>query len=288
VPVLASARTPVQATPMEPCPSTIDWNAHLEALAAEHAPSYRDADPFAHAVIDDFLPPAMLAAAIAGFPSAVDPIWQVFRTGAENLKGQSRDLARVDGALRAILEAANGAPFLGFLERLTGIAGLLGDDGYSGGGLHQTRRGGHLSLHVDYNYHPVTRWDRRLNALLYLNPDWDDDWGGHLELWDADVTRCARRIAPIANRLVVFSTGETSWHGHPSPLAAPADIVRRSIATYYYSIGRPEEERAPDHNTVFRARPGEVLRRTPRERAGAAARALGISRARLRGLLPGG
>ena len=140
MPVLAPARTPVQATPMEPCPSTIDWDAHLEALAAEHAPSDRDADPFAHAVIDDFLPPAMLAAAIAGFPSAVDPICHVFRTGAENLKGQSRDLARADGALRAILEAANGAPFLGSLERLTGIAGLLGDDGYSGGGL--TRRVG--------------------------------------------------------------------------------------------------------------------------------------------------
>ena len=41
---------------------------------------------------------------------------------------------------------------------------------------------------------------------------------------------------------MVFSSTDFSYHGHPQPLAAPADRARRSLALYYYTVGRPSEE----------------------------------------------
>lgn len=148
---------------------------------------------------------------------------------------------------------------------MTGIEGLIPDPHLYGGGLHQSLPGGHLGLHVDYKYHRDWKLDRRLNAILYVNDDWDESWGSHLGLWDRDVKTRVQSIAPIGNRLVVFNTDEKSWHGHPDPLRCPEERTRKSIALYYYSNGRPEHERGPDHNTVFRERPGETYKKTPVE-----------------------
>src|SRR5262249_10915505 len=101
--------------------------------------------------------------------------------------------------------------------------------------------------------------DRRLNLLVYLNRDWNDEYGGHLELWDPSMTRCVHKILPVFNRCVVFSTTDRSYHGHPTPLACPRDRNRKSIALYYYSNGRPQEERSESHSTLFRDRPGVVV-----------------------------
>jgi Rps23 Pro-64 3,4-dihydroxylase Tpa1-like proline 4-hydroxylase len=132
---------------------------------------------------------------------------------------------------------------------------LVVDCQLNGGGLHQITRGGKLDVHIDYNYHPVTKLDRRLNVLLYLNSEWDSHWKGELELWDSDVQNCPTRILPTSNRLVVFSTTEESNHGHPEPLQCPPDRTRKSIALYYYSNGRPEHETVPPHSTIFKRRP---------------------------------
>jgi hypothetical protein len=63
----------------------------------------------------------------------------------------------------------------------------------------------------------------------------------------------------VAGRLAVFSTTDFSFHGHPDPLTCPEGRSRRSIALYYFSAGRPEEEISGDHSTLFKARPGEKI-----------------------------
>lgn len=243
---------------------------------AELAHRYQSAEPFHHIMLDDVLPHDLLAQAMAEYPGPEAPLWYQFQAGTQNRKLQSRRFDGVGPVLRSLLDFANAPAFTRFLEDVTGIDALLPDTAYEGGGLHQTLPGGHLSVHVDYNLHPTQRWHRRLNAIFYMNARWEDAWGGHLELWDRDNIRAEHRFAPVANRLVIFSTHEHSWHGHPEPLACPPDTTRRSIATYYYTEARPEEELAPEHNTLFRARPGEEFRPTPRERVGAIARKLGL------------
>lgn len=148
---------------------------------------------------------------------------------------------------------------LDFLERLTGISGLIPDPYFTGGGVHQIERGGHLGVHADFNVYERLRLDRRLNLLLYLNRDWQEEWGGHLELWNSGMTTCERRVLPIFNRCVIFSTTDSSYHGHPDPLRCPPHRTRRSLATYYYSNGRPVEEQSDGHSTLFRERPHESI-----------------------------
>jgi Rps23 Pro-64 3,4-dihydroxylase Tpa1-like proline 4-hydroxylase len=177
---------------------------------------------------------------------------------------------------RNLLAQFNSSAFIDFLQELTGIGGLVPDPHLYGGGLHQIVRGGHLNVHVDFNRHPVTDLERRLNLLLYLNRDWQDEYGGALELWNRDMSRSEARILPYFNRCVVFSTTDHSFHGHPDPLACPEDRTRKSLALYYYSKGRPEEGDAElqAHNTLFQARPadGAPPAQVPRERLKSAVR----------------
>jgi Rps23 Pro-64 3,4-dihydroxylase Tpa1-like proline 4-hydroxylase len=115
-----------------------------------------------------------------------------------------------------------------------------------------------MQVHTDFNTNYHLNLERRVNLFVYLNRDWEDGYGGELQLWDDNMTRCERHILPLFNRLVVFSTTNISYHGHPDPLMAPDDRSRLSIAQYYYTNGRPASEQAQEHTTVFRARPGHL------------------------------
>lgn len=212
---------------------------------------FQRADPFPHVVIDGFLTSQAVHVVVAEF---LDPgrMEKQFRDVAE-VKSASEDPKRWGPLTRALMRWMNSNDMVGWLEEVTGIEGIIADPTYSGGGLHQIRRGGKLGVHADFNRHPVTMDARRLNLLIYLNEPWHDDWGGHLELWDRSMTRCVKRIAPVAGRAVLFATDEDSFHGHPDPLKCPADVTRKSLALYYYT---PAEVGAPLRTTRFRPRPG--------------------------------
>jgi hypothetical protein len=230
--------------------------ARLIPLADARAPGYAQADPFPHAVIDDLLPQWVVDGILEEFPPPGSG-WQRFSNQLEQKLG-NRPETSYGPFTRQVLAQCNSSVFVDFLERLTGIAGLVPDPHFVGGGLHQIEPGGFLKVHADFNRHPRLQLDRRLNVLVYLNRDWPDDYGGHLELWDRTMTRVAQRILPVAGRCVVFSTTSFSYHGHPDPLTCPPDRTRRSLALYYYSNGRPAGEVvSEEHDTLFRSRPGE-------------------------------
>jgi hypothetical protein len=225
----------------------------LQELAASRRDEYAAAQPFPHVVVDDLLPKWVLDEVLTEFPSPREDAWWRFDSDHER-KLATRDDSRMGDATRQLLAELNSAVFVDFLEELTGIQGLVPDPHLVGGGLHQIVRGGHLNVHVDFNRHPRTGLDRRLNALIYLNRDWDEEYGGALELWRRDQSQCEKRILPLFNRLVVFSTTEHSFHGHPEPLNCPEGRTRKSLALYYYSNGRPEEDGASTqaHNTIWK------------------------------------
>lgn len=230
----------------------------LLALADARREVYASASPFPHAVLDDLLPPVVLDAVLSEFPDPRQGDWFAFESSTER-KLASKDDSSMGPATRHLLAELNSGAFIDFLERLTGIEGLVPDPGFVGGGMHQIERGGHLKVHADFNKHPRTGLERRLNVLVYLNRDWKDEWGGGFELWKADMSACEERVMPLFNRCVVFSTTSTSYHGHPEPLECPEDRTRKSLALYYYTKDRPPAERTGAHNTLFQARPGEAL-----------------------------
>jgi Rps23 Pro-64 3,4-dihydroxylase Tpa1-like proline 4-hydroxylase len=237
----------------------------LLARAEADAVAYRTAAPFPHIVIDDFLPPPAAARAVAEFP-APETIADWRRADALDAQGRVAQALKLGysrerefgPALRGLVHEFYAGPFLSYLEKLTGIEHLIPDPHMTGGGLHQYLPGAVLRVHADFNRLPGLELDRRLNLLLYLNADWNPEWGGNLELWDADMQRCRVSVAPLANRCVVFSTTSTSFHGMPEPLACPAGRTRRSLALYYYTHGRPDDEPTAAHSTLWQARPHEL------------------------------
>lgn len=233
--------------------------------AASHArDAYATADPFPHAVLDRFLDRDVLDAVVAEVPDWTDRSgWLCYDTDlpdgrvAQRGKLHISDEQKLGATTRALLHELRSAAFLETLETLTGIPNLIPDPHNVGGGLHLCLPGSVLRVHADFSKHPTWGLDRRLNLILYLNPGWEESWGGNLELWRRDMSECRRRIVPEANRVVVFDTTRTSFHGHPAPVRCPAGQARKSLALYYYTNGRPADEDATAHSTLWQDVPDE-------------------------------
>lgn len=230
--------------------------ARLAELAHEHRDDFKAMEPFPHVVLDNLFPDSLLDSVLDEFPTPADIEWTSFSDGAQK-KLANQNESEIGPITRLLLYQLNSQTFISFLEALTAIDGLLPDPHLGGGGLHQIERGGFLKVHSDFNWHPKLRLDRRLNLLLYLNRGWEEAHGGHLELWRPDMTKCERRILPVFNRCVIFSTTDDTPHGHPEPLACPEGWTRKSLGLYYYTNGRPADERSPHHSSFFHKRPGE-------------------------------
>ena len=41
---------------------------------------------------------------------------------------------------------------------------------------------GRLEMHLDYSIHPISGMERRVNLIVYLNSDRQQEWGGDLRL----------------------------------------------------------------------------------------------------------
>jgi len=236
----------------------------LAKLAETHNAAYQSASPFPHIVIDDFLDEPALAEVLEVFPSPKELEFYKYENPLEKKLAMDQ-LSKLPDPISALLLYLNTTPILQFMEKLTGIEGLIPDPYYRGGGIHQIVRGGKLDVHIDFNKHQKLNLDRRLNAIIYLNKDWEEAYGGHLEIWRGHqkddkhiLEECTNKVLPIFNRLVVFSTSERSYHGHPEPVTCPEGWSRKSIALYYYTNGRPKEEDVPAHSTTFIKRPEDV------------------------------
>lgn len=215
--------------------------------------------PFKHIIIDDFLPDKLADECLNNFPRQGDDCWE--HTNDKDIEVKSRttwssEFDIPDGIIDAI-RIMNSALFLKTMGAKLDIPKLMPDPYFSGGGLNATSKSGLLDVHVDGNYHDASGLNRRVNALLYLNPGWSESWGGEFGLYDTSGETCIKKVAPIHNRLVVFETHDKSFHGLPDPINFPENEPRRSIILYYYTKAeRPKEFVTVDepHSALWRKR----------------------------------
>lgn len=233
-------------------PSILD--PRVSADAGRLGEIFRAAEPFPHLVIDDFFEVEFARQLLAAFPSFEQGNF-VGDDGQPGGKSTSDRIRRLGEAYCRLDDAIQSPEFLQTLSRLTGIDGLLYDPWYLGGGTHENRSGMSLDPHVDFNFHPSERWHRRLNLIVYLNPEWDTAWGGNFELFRDPIAgpRPEVSIAPVFNRCALFETSERSWHGFDQIRPSPGheSVTRRSIALYFYTKDRPKDEIADRHTTYY-------------------------------------
>lgn len=236
-------------------------NDHIIKNLDELAMQYKNADPFPHIVMDNFMSEDFLNRVLEEEKSYKDWCYdpsdlmrdhQVNKfyspaNGEETLEFLKRN-AKIT---YFVLSYLNSKEVINVLEKISGITEIQGDSQFAGGGMHKTTNGGKLSVHIDFNINWRTNLHRRLNLLIYLNKDWKDEYNGHLELWEKDLSKCSKKIAPLFNRAVLFDITEQSFHGHPVPLNTPDDVARYSLALYYYTADRPEHEKVPYHTVMW-------------------------------------
>ncbi|MBR9805570.1 2OG-Fe(II) oxygenase [bacterium] len=227
-----------------------DWNALKD--------QFQNASPFPSICIDNFLDPEFARQLTASYPSFEEAQQKglEFKTVNERKKIQITDPAYFPDPVEALHQALKSPAFLQGMQTLSGIDELAFDPEFNGGGMHMTDVSGILDVHVDFNYSENLALYRRLNILIYLNEDWQEDWGGRVELWDKDVKHCEHSFAPVLNRCLIFATSDHSFHG-VSKVAAPDGVVRKSFAIYLYNKEPAASEYSAQHSTIFKARPDE-------------------------------
>ena len=228
--------------------------SRLRSKLEESASQYQDAKPYPYIFIDNFLEDWAAKTAMNAFPQIQDEGWIHYVHVNEKKHGLNK-MELLPIFIQNVIRELNSDEFLKYVSELTGIDNLKADDMLEGGGLHQSKRGGFLNIHADFTVHPHKRTRRRrVNLLIYLNEDWKEEYNGHLELWDRNMTQCEQKISPIFNRCVLFNTDEDSFHGLPETILCPENMTRKSIALYYFT----EEKTLPKKRaTNYRARPSD-------------------------------
>ncbi len=237
-----------------------DKSQSLKDLAFSLKNEYSSAHPFPHIQIDNFFSNKYLDEVLEEFPDLSNLTKSQNYKNQNEIKFANNDYKNFPEKIKFFFNFLNSEFFLNFLQTLTSIEEKLeADNELNGGGLHEIKSGGLLKVHTDFSKHPNNNLDRRINVLIYLNKNWKEEYKGCLELWDKEMKQCKQKILPSFNKMVIFSTTDFSNHGHPDPIDCPKEISRKSIALYYFSSGRPQNEIANENKknkTYFKSRFG--------------------------------
>jgi hypothetical protein len=227
------------------------WSSQLPGLQRE----FRENQPYPHVHLKEFLDANVAAEVAREFPGLATDAWTRYKHPNENKLGLAKR-SLFPPLLGEVVDELNSPEFVRWLSELTGIPNLVSDDLLEGGGLHQSGRGGFLNVHTDFsNHHYHKHWRRQVNLILYFNPNWQEEWGGALELWDREMRRCVTKIPPLFNEALIFRTDEISYHGFPDPLRCPETESRKSLALYYYTVEAGAEVKT--RSTNYRPRPAD-------------------------------
>ena len=220
-------------------------NQHYDP--ATLAESHSAGEPVPYTIIDDFLPDELFKTLSFEIDFLQESDWTVFTNGS-SLRKECRNFTTTP-RIQSMAYSFQGSAFLKWIEQVTGIDKLVADPHYRGGGITRVSRGDSLGLHNDFNWNEQIRLTRRVNIILYMNPEWDASWGGDLEFWDFDRTKCLVKIEPRPNRLAIWNYDERLIHGHPHPLTCPEHIARQNFIQFYYGSNATHE--TPPHRSQF-------------------------------------
>jgi Rps23 Pro-64 3,4-dihydroxylase Tpa1-like proline 4-hydroxylase len=226
----------------------------LDKLSSELSDKYQSQEPYNYIYIDNFFDENTLREIVKVFPTREQLDFYKYDNPLEK-KLANDQVEKLPTQISSLLYELSKPTFLLFLEKMTGIEGLIPDPYFRGGGIHQIEKGGKLDIHIDFNIHPKLKLHRRLNVIVFLNENWKEEWNGDFQIWSGHkendthiLDRLHERVYPLFNRMVVFSTSEKSYHGHPDELMCTDNITRKSIALYYYTATKTTDN---EHSTTF-------------------------------------
>tara|TARA_B100000963_G_C22618979_1_gene668867 strand:+ start:1417 stop:2220 length:804 start_codon:yes stop_codon:yes gene_type:complete len=203
----------------------------------EQIDNFGNKPPFDYVVIDDFFTDNFAKKLSNEFPAYDSETWHGYHNPIE-IKKVCNNWNLFPTCTYATFSYLNSSDWLNYLSaKLMGGKKLYSDSGLNGGGWHTHKRGGKLNTHLDYSLHPKLGLQRKLNIIIYLNPNWKKEWGGALGFWGNESEDKPGDLVSSVwnkfNRAVIFDTTQNSWHGLPEPIVCPEDEARKSLAAYF-------------------------------------------------------
>jgi len=227
-----------------------DWINKLDILSDQ----FNKSKPFSYIVIDNFFENYYANSLFLQFPN-IDSNWHKYFNPIE-IKYTLDNLDVMSPDYKNLFYILCGNQIIEYIKKISNIDNLEYDPYLHGAGLHYYPNGGKLDMHIDYGIHPLSNKERRLNLIIYMNKDWDENWGGDIEFWDNNMENCCAKIAPLFNRAILFETSDKSWHGFPTQIICPSDQGRKSIAIYWVSDQRPNAK--PRFKAKFVSKPSDI------------------------------
>jgi hypothetical protein len=222
-----------------------------EAYIGSMQQAMQGASPFPHLAVDGWFNPDLLDLVAEEFEDDVGPAWRTVNSNQHEFTQRTAPGTELGPACELYFSLVYSGWFVRVLSHLSGVEEPVVDPQRYGGGLHETRTGGHFGVHRDFDRHLRTGLNNEMVFITYLNKNWQPEWGGGLELWDGSATRCMACVEPEFGRSVLLKHNEVSYHGHPHPLSAPEGVSRRSIAAYYYSNQHASMDREARRTSLF-------------------------------------
>jgi len=205
------------------------WTENVDILKE----NFINAKPFEHVVIDNFLNDEYIEKMHQEFPSDYTN-WHKYCNPLE-YKYSNNNIDLLQPIIKNVYYYLSSNEMLSIFKKFTNIDNLEYDEYMHGAGLHVYPSKGKLNVHLDYEKHPFSGKERRLNIILFMNKNWNDEWNGANELWDEELKNCIVETKVKFNRAIIFKTNDKSYHGVPKEIACPLHKYRKTLAYYYVS-----------------------------------------------------
>ncbi|MBO3458555.1 2OG-Fe(II) oxygenase [Aetokthonos hydrillicola Thurmond2011] len=190
---------------------------------------FATATPFPHVVIDNFLDESLANALINDFPknSSMHRSHHYLFTNKHELPFWSS----ISESFHLLHQELLSNQFRSFVSSVSGEDLFMDSQFY--GDLHQGTDQGFLNMHTDFSLHPLRdNWVHRLNVMIYLNKNWQQEYGGYLRL-RAGLNGESQDISPAFNRCIFMLSNDTTYHGY-SRLNLPENVTRKCIVVNFY------------------------------------------------------
>ena len=150
-----------------------------------------------------------------------------------------------------VVHTLHSATFIKWLQEVTDTVDLIPDPHLVGAGYSKAYNGDSLKVHTDFNWNDQLRLHRRLSVVIYLNEEWDENWGGNLDFYDTDRKKVLSRVIPGAGNMVVWSYNNLAYHGYPEPMKNPDGTCRKNIRLFYYVSNAQHDDKFPPHRSLY-------------------------------------
>lgn len=205
--------------------------------------------PFPMIVLDNFLPEDFASTMATECESIPLQHWTEFTRKGSFM----RECKRLEHAPVAFdfVNQMHSALGMEWMTSITGIKDLIPDPYLTGAGYSRSFRGDSLQLHSDFNWNDQIKVHRMLSFIIYLNPDWQEEWGGALEFTDFNKEKVIQSVPPLFNRAIIWRYHKRGFHGYPNPLTCPENMSRNTFRLfYYYSDAKHKDDDRP-HRSLY-------------------------------------